>query len=182
MKPVISASEALHRQASDAETVVWVDEHDQLLGQLPRAQLREQGLIGRGSFIFLFNPQGALCVHQRTFSKALYPGFWDIAAGGMVAAGESYAQSAARELAEELGVCDAPLTLHGTRFFAGQGNRLWCGIFSAVSAAPIRAQPEEVLSSAFIELKDFAAWRSGRQICPDSLSAMALVPQLRDYC
>ncbi len=37
-------------------------------------------------------------------SKAIYPGYWDVAAGGMVLATETYAESAARELEEELGV------------------------------------------------------------------------------
>ncbi|MBP8185350.1 MAG: NUDIX hydrolase, partial [Pseudomonas sp.] len=70
----ISAQEAAHRAASDAELIAWVDEHDQLLGSLPRAELRERGLIGRGSFILLFNGAGELCIHQRTLSKAVYPG------------------------------------------------------------------------------------------------------------
>jgi isopentenyldiphosphate isomerase len=49
-----------------------------------RADLRERGLIGRCTFIMLFNSAGELCVHRRTLSKALYPGYWDVAAGGMV--------------------------------------------------------------------------------------------------
>jgi hypothetical protein len=88
--------EAVHRAASDAEMVAWVDEHDQLLGELRRAELRERGLIGRATCILLFNSAGELCVHQRTLSKAIYPGFWDVAAGGMMHRDESYAESAAR--------------------------------------------------------------------------------------
>ena len=65
------SQEAAHRAASDAELIAWVDEADQLLGSLPRAELRARGLVGRGTFILLFNSAGELCVHQRTFSKAL---------------------------------------------------------------------------------------------------------------
>lgn len=54
----ISAAEVAHRAASDAELVAWVDEQDRLLGQLPRAELRTRGLIGRGTFILLFNSLG----------------------------------------------------------------------------------------------------------------------------
>ena len=71
----ISPREAAHRAASDAEQVAWVDREDRLLGSLPRAELRERGGIGRGTFILLFNSSGELCVHQRTMSKALYPGY-----------------------------------------------------------------------------------------------------------
>ena len=103
-----STREAAHRAASDAELIAWVDEQDNLLGSLVRSDLRRRGLIGRCTFIFLFNSSGELCVHRRTLSKAMYPGFWDTAAGGMVAAHESYAESAARELEEELGLVIDP--------------------------------------------------------------------------
>ena len=109
-----ASQEALHRAASDAEQIAWVDADDQLLGALARIELRERGLIGRGTYILLFNSAGELCVHRRTLSKAIYPGYWDVAAGGMVQADESYAESAARELEEELGVSGVPLTEHPT--------------------------------------------------------------------
>ena len=101
---VATDKEAAHRAASDAEQIAWVDGEDQLLGAMVRSELRERGLIGRGTYIMLFNSAGELCVHRRTLSKAIYPGYWDVAAGGMVLASESYAESAARELEEELGV------------------------------------------------------------------------------
>ena len=146
----ISAREAAHRAASDLERVAWVDEQDRLLGGLQRAELRQRGLIGRGTFILLFNTRGELCVHRRTLSKAIYPGYWDVAAGGMVGEGESYAESAARELHEELGIAGVPLREHGRFHFAEPGNRLWGAVFSAVSDAPLLLQPEEVLEARFI--------------------------------
>ena len=105
----ITPEEHAHRQASDLELVAWVDEEDRLLGSLPRAELRARGCIGRCTYILLFNSAGELCVHRRTLSKALYPGFWDVAAGGMVGPGEGYAEAAARELHEELGIIGVPL-------------------------------------------------------------------------
>lgn len=78
---VDNAREAAHRAASDAEQIAWVDEQDNLLGGLVRRDLRERGLIGRGTYIMLFNSAGELCVHRRTLSKAIYPGYWDVAAG-----------------------------------------------------------------------------------------------------
>lgn len=172
------AKEQLHRQASDAEQLVYVDRDDQVLGAISRAELREQGLIGRCCFVFLRNARGDLCVHQRTFSKALYPGFWDVCAGGMVAFGESYEDSAQRELFEELGV-HAPLTLHGHCFFDSSHSRLWCAVYSAVSDGPLILQPEEVLEAFFVPLDELASWLAGRPLCPDSLQAMALAPFLR---
>lgn len=163
--------EAAHRAASDAERVAWVDEQDRLLGGLPRAELRERGLVSRGTFILLFNSAGQLCVHRRTLSKALYPGYWDVAAGGMVQEGEDYALSAARELEEELGIAGVPLREHGLFYFDEPGNRLWGAVFSAVSDAPLRLQPEEVMEARFMSLDEAQALEN---CCPDSLKALRL--------
>ncbi|WP_165677980.1 NUDIX hydrolase [Metapseudomonas otitidis] len=163
--------EAAHRAASDAERVAWVDEQDRLLGGLPRAELRERGLVSRGTFILLFNSAGQLCVHRRTLSKALYPGYWDVAAGGMVQEGEDYALSAARELEEELGIAGVALREHGRFYFDEPGNRLWGAVFSAVSDAPLRLQPEEVMEARFMSLDEAQALEN---CCSDSLKALRL--------
>ncbi|MDG1580014.1 NUDIX hydrolase [Pseudomonas sp. GOM6] len=170
----ISAREAAHRAASDAERIAWVDEQDGLLGSLPRAELRQRGLIGRGTFILLFNSAGELCVHRRTLSKAIYPGYWDVAAGGMVGEGESYAVSAARELHEELGVAGVVLHEQGRFFFDQPDNRLWCAVFSAVSDAPLVLQPEEVLEARFIPPQQALVDALEKPYCPDSLQALRL--------
>jgi len=167
--------EAAHRAASDREAVVWVDRDDCIQGHLPRAELRARGLIGRCTFILLFNAAGELCVHRRTLSKALYPGYWDVAAGGMVAPGESYAESAARELAEELGVSGVPLREHGTFYYEEPGNRLWGGVFSARWDGPLRLQPEEVLEARFLAPAVILEETRTLPYCPDSLAALQLV-------
>ncbi|MFI7855390.1 NUDIX hydrolase [Pseudomonas promysalinigenes] len=168
----IGANEVAHRAASDRELVTWVDAQDQVLGALPRAELRERGLIGRCTFILLFNGAGELCVHRRTLSKALYPGYWDVAAGGMVAAGEAYAESAARELAEELGIEGAELRFHERFYFNQPDNHLWCAVYSAVSDAPLRLQPEEVSEAKFISLELAEQESLTKPYCPDSLAAL----------
>lgn len=168
----ISAAEAAHRAASDQERVAWVDEHDQPLGGVSRAELRERRLIGRGTYIFLFNSAGLLCVHRRTLSKALYPGYWDVAAGGMVLEGEDYRLSAERELAEELGIVDAELVEHAHFFYDAPESRLWCMAYSAVSDAPLLLQPEEVLEARFISIDQALEETRRLPYCPDSLAAL----------
>lgn len=167
-----SEREAAHRAASDAELIAWVDEQDRPLGGLPRAELRQRGLVGRGTFILLFNSAGLLCVHRRTLSKALYPGYWDVAAGGMVLAGETYLESATRELEEELGVSGVELHEHGRFFFDQPDNRLWCAVFSAVSDQPLVLQPEEVLEARFTPPHDVLVEACDKLFCPDSLEAL----------
>jgi isopentenyldiphosphate isomerase len=167
-----SSDEAAHRAASDAEQIAWVDEQDNLLGAIGRAELRDRGLIGRGTYILVFNSAGDLCVHRRTLSKAIYPGYWDVAAGGMVQAHESYAESAARELEEELGVSGVALRAHEQFFFDQPGNRVWCAVFSAVWDGPLRLQPEEVLEARFIPVDEVMGETEHKPYCPDSLAAL----------
>ena len=90
----------------------------------------------------------------------------------MVAAGETYAQSAKRELAEELGIGDAVLRDHGRFFFDQPENRIWCAVFSAVSDAPLILQPEEVLEARFMTLEEAQLDTGRRPYCPDSLLAL----------
>ncbi|MBN2978110.1 NUDIX hydrolase [Pseudomonas lactucae] len=174
-----SQKEAAHRLASDAELICWVDDQDNLLGHLVRSDLRRRGLIGRCTFIFLFNSQGELCVHRRTLSKALYPGFWDTAAGGMVAAGESYAESAARELEEELGVSGVVLTEHDHFFFEDGDSRLWCKSYSAVWDGLLCLQPEEVMEARFLPVKAVLRDAKKKPYCPDAQEGLRRYLALR---
>jgi len=168
------SAEQAHRAASDAEQVAWVDESDRLLGSLTRAELRARGLIGRACFVLLFNSAGDLCVHRRSLSKALYPGYWDVAAGGMLAAGEDYAEGAARELEEELGVTGVALRDHGRFFFDHPDNRIWAAVFSAVWDGALRLQPEEVIEARFISQQQVFVELREKPYCPDSLEAFEL--------
>jgi isopentenyldiphosphate isomerase len=175
-----STREDAHRVASDAELIAWVDEDDNLLGSLVRSDLRERGLIGRGTYIMLFNSVGELCVHRRTLSKAIYPGYWDVAAGGMVQAHETYAESAARELAEELGVSGVELVAHDHFYFEDTGSRLWCAAFSAVWDGPLVLQPEEVLEARFLPVEQVLDEIRHKPYCPDSLAALGRYLRARE--
>ena len=165
--------------ASAAEQVIHVDEHDQPLGIVPRGQAQTDGLITRCTFIFVFNSAGKLCLHQRTAHKRLYPGFWDAAAGGVVAAGESYQQGAERELAEELGVAGVPLTEHLRFYFESEESRLWAAVFSCCWDGPLQLQPEEVQAVRWVDPR--REWqRAGEQYAPDSMDALERLLQQLD--
>lgn len=171
---VDASSIATYLAASARESVLHVDEQDRVLGVVPRSRVQEEGLITRCTYIFVFNSAGLLCMHQRTLHKRLYPGFWDVAAGGLVSAGETYLQGAQRELAEELGVYGAELKPHGRFFFEAPESRLWGALFSCCWDGPISMQPEEVLGVRWIDLQQ--PWqRDDEQYSPDSLQALHLL-------
>ena len=100
--------------AGAGEMVAIVDEHNRVTGQARRAVMRAGHLIHRACYILVFNGRGELFVQKRTPNKDIYPGYYEVAAGGVVLAGESYEESAVRELAEELGISAPPLSLPST--------------------------------------------------------------------
>ncbi|MDJ0956576.1 MAG: NUDIX hydrolase YfcD [Arenicellales bacterium] len=134
------------------EIVSIVDESDNIVGQEPRHVMRAQGLLHRVTYIFVFNTNGELLVQKRTYDKDLYPGYYDLAAGGVVCVGESYEQSALREAREELGIENTPLEFHFKFFFNQEGNRCWGKVFSCVHDGPFILQEEEVESGEFMSI------------------------------
>lgn len=137
---------------SSDETVLIVDEHDNVIGQAPRRVMREQGLLHRVTYILVFDSRGRLFVQKRTKTKDLYPGYYDLAAGGVVCADESYDQSAAREAKEELGI-ERPLVPQFKYFFEDDHNRCWGQVFSCIHDGPFVLQKEEVESGEFMDVR-----------------------------
>lgn len=80
-----------------------VDEQDRVIGQLARREVHRQKLRHRAVHLLVFNRAGQVFLHQRSRQKDLFPGVWDSSAAGHVGAGESYDDTAVRELEEELG-------------------------------------------------------------------------------
>jgi len=90
-----------------------VDEHDQPVGQASKEEVWGKGLLHRIVRIMITNPAGELLLQHRDASKKIFPSCWDNSAAGHVDAGEDYDTAAYRELKEELGLHDVPLTVRG---------------------------------------------------------------------
>lgn len=124
------------------EVVAIVDEANNVTGSAARWQMRASGLIHRATYIVITDPAGLLNVQKRTLTKDVYPGWWDPCTGGVVLAGESYEESAIREMEEEMGIANTPLRFLFDFYFAE--GRVWGRAFHAVYEGPLRLQKEEV--------------------------------------
>jgi 8-oxo-dGTP pyrophosphatase MutT (NUDIX family) len=102
----------------------------------------------------------------------VYPGFFDLAAGGVVLAGESYDAAAQRELAEELGIADQPLTALFDFFWEDAHCRVWGRVYRCVHDGPMRLQPEEIVSGRFMPPEVVEHDLPADRITPDSLEAL----------
>lgn len=81
-----------------------VDRQDIAVGSAPRSQVHANNLLHRAVHILIFNPQNEVFLQLRSRWKDRHPQKWDSSAAGHVDAGESYEETAVRELQEELGI------------------------------------------------------------------------------
>ncbi|MBI1788023.1 MAG: NUDIX hydrolase YfcD [Acidobacteria bacterium] len=152
------------------EIVTIVDERNRVVGSAPRPEMRARRLPHRATYILVFNSRGDLYVQQRTMTKDVYPGYLDPVAGGVVLAGESYEESARRELAEEMGIRDAPLEAHLDFYFEDDSGRVWGRVFSCVYDGELTLQAEEVESVRLMTAGEILSG-AGR-FTPDGLEAL----------
>ncbi|MEM7250365.1 MAG: NUDIX hydrolase YfcD [Pseudomonadota bacterium] len=160
------------------EQVSIVDQKNHVIGSAPRSQMRRDRLLHRATFIFVFNEADEILVQKRTASKDLYPGYFDLAAGGVVVVGESYDESAQRELGEELGVFGIDLTTHFSFLYEDAATRCWGRVYSCRSDGPFTLQAEEVESVRFVSPMSVPN-NEISPVTPDSLIALGRLLKLR---
>lgn len=159
-------------QDQGTEWVDIVDEHNEVIAQSSRAQMRAQCLRHRATYIVVHDGMGKILVQRRTETKDFMPGMLDATAGGVVQSGEGMLESARREAEEELGIAAVPFAEHGLFYFENAHCRVWGGLFSCVSHGPFAMQEEEV---------DEIIWMTPEEITQrcdeftdDSLKALSL--------
>ena len=150
------------------ELVEIVDEHDRVVEIVPRHMMRERGLRHRCTYVFVLDLASRLYVHRRTETKDVYPGFFDVTAGGVNAVGETYDQAAAREVAEELGVLATP-TRRFVERYDGPDGRCFGAVYDVVWDGPIVWQPEEVAWGDFLAVDQVEELLGRERFCPDAL-------------
>ncbi len=153
------------------EIVQIVDAGNSIVGSCPRSVMRSKRHVHRACYILVFNRAGKLFVQKRTMGKDIYPGHWDVAAGGVVLAGETYEESAERELLEELGV-KPPLTFLFDNYYKDDDNRVWGRIFSCFHDGPFRLQAEEIDYGRFMAVDEALILCQSEPFTPDGIELL----------
>ncbi len=133
-----------------------------------RTEMRQNRLPHRCTYILVKNSLGEFFVHQRTFTKDVFPGYWDITLGGVVAAGESFDQGAVREVEEELGVAGALQSLFSFRYLDSFTD-VWGQVYLLEHNGPFTLQVEEIQRGEFLSIAEFERRRAIHSFCPDGL-------------
>ncbi|WP_405788319.1 MULTISPECIES: NUDIX domain-containing protein [unclassified Streptomyces] len=127
------------------EVLDVVDRDDRVTGQAPRGEVYARGLIHRCVFVQARDPQGRIFVHRRTASKLVFPSYYDMFVGGVLGAGEGYAEAALREAEEELGVRGLAQPTPLFKFlYEGPGGAWWSYVHEVRCELPVAPQVSEV--------------------------------------
>ncbi|HEY7627219.1 MAG TPA: NUDIX domain-containing protein [Ilumatobacteraceae bacterium] len=159
------------------ELVDIVDDADQVITTVTRAEMRRRRLQHRSVGIAVMSSDGRLLIHRRSDDKDIWPGWWDIAAGGVVTAGESYDDAARRELAEELGIVDAKFHYIGAARFADEQLAAIFHLYRVVHDGPFSFDDGEIVEVRWVTLSELEAMRVTHRFVPDSFTV--LLPLLR---
>lgn len=159
------------------ERIQLVDARNRPCGSAWRSQMRRMHFWHRATYIVVCNSRGEICVQRRTLTKEVFAGGIDLAAGGVVAAGEAVHQSARRELAEELGISGEPLS-HVLDFtYCEGGHHIFGSLFTVKFDGPLSLQPEEVADAWWMEMDEALALD---EVTPDTRLAVSLLRD-REY-
>jgi isopentenyldiphosphate isomerase len=161
------------------ELVEHVDVDDNLIEIVPRSRMRSENLRHRSVAIVVTSGDGRLLVHRRADDKDVFPGWWDIAAGGVVAVGESYEAAAVRELAEELGVTGVVPELMTTGRHEDEHAREICHVFRVVHDGPFSFADGEITEARFVTAAELADLVAAHRFLPGSLRM--IVPHLGGF-
>ena len=159
-----------HPENSPNEMVEEVDMLGNVLRLVTRRQMRAERLGHRSVFIAVMSESGELLVHRRAETKDLWPGWWDVAVGGVIAPGESDDAAALRELAEELGIHGAPLERLGSGAYVDRDVRLVATMYLCRTEGPFSFADAEITDAHWVSRAELPVWLQAKPFLPDSVA------------
>lgn len=153
----------VHAQSGE-EIFDVVDENDQVIRQEKRAVVHNEGLLHRAVHIFVFNRAGELYLQQRSMLKDTHGGKWGSSCSGHVDGGETYADSAVRELEEELFLrSKEPLEFLGRLPAGPETDQEFVEIYRTTGkASAIRYHGNEIDAGGFFPVELVERWIQAR--------------------
>ena len=155
------SAQRTRRVSFDDEPLIVVDEDNNVLDHLPKADVHKgEGILHRAFSVFLFNEEGHVLLQKRSADKPLWPLFWSNSCCSHPRRGESELEAAMRRIDEELDVRTEltyvyTFTYHAP--FEDKGSeREVCSVYLGKVHGPVTANENEI-----------ADWR---WIAPDELT------------
>lgn len=161
---------AAHPENSPREMVEEVDRDGHVTRLVTRRQMRADVLRHRAVFIAVVSGDGKLLVHQRATTKDIWPGWWDVAVGGVMAPGEDSLQAAYREMKEELGLDRVVLETLGSGAYEDSHVKLQSQMYLCRTDGPFTFSDGEVTATEWVPIPHLFEWLKTHQVLPDSVA------------
>lgn len=152
----VAAAQDVHGEMFDV-----VDEENRPLRVASRHEVHTERLLHRAVHIFIFNAAGEIFLQKRSPWKDVCPSLWDSSAAGHLNTGQDYAETAGRELAEELGIA---AELREIQRLPACRETGWehVALFTGEHEGPFRLPPAEIETGGFFPVKTVARWVEAR--------------------
>lgn len=165
--------------SSAEEPVEVVDEQGRVVEVVTRRWMRAANLRHRAVFVAVLSSDGRLLVHRRSDAKDVWPGWWDVAVGGVVGAGETDDDAAVRELSEEMGITGVHPELLGAGRYEDESVRVMGRCYRVVHDGPYTFADGEVVEACLVDRAQLHEMLAGTDFLPDSVALLSpLLPEL----
>ena len=138
-----------------------VDKNDRILRHASRSEVHGNNLRHRAVHVLISNEAGDVYLQQRSRWKDRHPLKWDSSAAGHVAAGESYDETARRELREELSVSGS-LQKISKLPASQQTDQEFIWLYGGVVSRNPVPNKSEIETGAFLPPPVIDAWTTAR--------------------
>jgi isopentenyldiphosphate isomerase len=136
------------------EILEVVDKDGNVQGHAKRSVIHgDPSLIHRVIHVLVFDKKGRLLLQKRSMHKDVAPGKWDTSVGGHVNPGENIPEAARREMKEELGVADCPLSYLYSYLFTNHIESELVSTFSCEYNGKFFFNEEEISEIGFWDLE-----------------------------
>jgi isopentenyldiphosphate isomerase/phosphoglycolate phosphatase-like HAD superfamily hydrolase len=145
-----------------------VDENDKAVGKEKRGIVHSKGLWHRGVCIIVANTKGEILLQKRSMTKDLYKGYWAEGSSGHVNSGDTYEETARRELKEEIGVSAKLEYLFNFKKYTGNDNE-FIRVFFCRHDGPFKVNKDEVDFVKFFTMDEIRKMLKTDRFTPGTL-------------
>ncbi len=147
-----------------------VDENNNVVGKATRGEVHTKGLWHRAIHVLILNSKKEILLQKRSMTKELYKGYW-IDTAGHVDSGESYEETAKREMKEEIGIDTELEHLFDCTKYTGNDNE-FIRVFLGHHDGPFEINKNEMDFVKFFPIKKIFEMIKTEKITPGTLSIL----------
>jgi len=138
-----------------------VNERDQVIDAKRRSYVHAHGLLHRAVHVFVFNSRGEIFLQKRSMLKDRQPGVWDSSCSGHVDSGETYDETAVRELQEEIGLrINSPLQKLFKISPCAETDAEFVWVYRCENDGPFQLHPDEIETGDWFAPEFVSKWIS----------------------